>query len=254
MLFVFVPALVFEVMSSKTFQVAEYQWLAVAGLIVVLGPGLLAWPIARIFGYPRRAFVPTMMFNNCGNLGLPLAVLAFGEPGLEGAVVLFLVSNTLHFTLGTWLFGGIVSWKGFFLNPVSIATAAGLLVNFMAIDIPGFVQQPISMLGQIVIPLMLFALGARMLDVNRAQLKSGVIGGITRPLIGLTAAAVAILVVPLEQMHLGVLLIFAALPPAVLNYLFAEQYKQAPELVASMVLVGNGISILVMGLLLSFIV
>jgi predicted permease len=35
------------------------------------------------------------------------------------------------------------------------------------------------------------------------------------------------------------LLVFAALPPAVLNYMVAEQYRQEPRRVASIVLVGN---------------
>ena len=35
------------------------------------------------------------------------------------------------------------------------------------------------------------------------------------------------------------LLIFGALPPAVLNYVFAERYRQEPEKVASIVMVGN---------------
>ena len=44
-----------------------------------------------------------MMFNNCGNMGLPLAVLAFGEAGLSPMVALFTISNLLHFTLGVWI-------------------------------------------------------------------------------------------------------------------------------------------------------
>ena len=35
------------------------------------------------------------------------------------------------------------------------------------------------------------------------------------------------------------LLVFGALPPAVLNFLFAERYKQEPQRVASIVLIGN---------------
>ena len=41
-----------------------------------------------------------MMFNNCGNMGLPIAALAFGPVGLSAMVALFTVSNLLHFTLG----------------------------------------------------------------------------------------------------------------------------------------------------------
>ncbi len=38
---------------------------------------------------------------------------------------------------------------------------------------------------------------------------------------------------------LMVVVIFGALPPAVLNYVFAERYRQEPGKVASMVMLGN---------------
>ena len=41
----------------------------------------------------------------------------------------------------------------------------------------------------------------------------------------------------------GVLLLYAALPPAVMNYIFAEQYKQEPGLVSAIVVGGNIASI-----------
>lgn len=254
MLFVFVPALVFDVMSRRNFQVVEYQWLALAGVIVVLGSGVIAWPAGRALGYPQRAFLPTMMFNNCGNLGLPLALLAFGEKGLEGAVILFLVSNLLHFTLGTWIFGGIISWKGLLLNPVNIATVAGLGVNFLQVRLPDFILLPISMLGQIVIPFMLISLGVRMLSVKRADLGRGIVGSVVRPLSGLVPAMAAVWLLPLDVAQVSLLILFATLPPAVLNFLFAEQYQQDPELVASLVLVGNAMAVLTTALVLWWLV
>ncbi len=254
MLFVFVPALVFDVMSRRNFQVVEYQWLALAGVIVVLGSGIIAWPAGRALGYPQRAFLPTMMFNNCGNLGLPLALLAFGEKGLEGAVILFLVSNLLHFTLGTWIFGGIISWKGLVLNPVNIATVAGLGVNFLQVRLPDFILLPISMLGQIVIPFMLISLGVRMLSVKRADLGRGIVGSVVRPLSGLVPAMAAVWLLPLDVAQVSLLILFATLPPAVLNFLFAEQYQQDPELVASLVLVGNAMAVLTTALVLWWLV
>ena len=249
-LFVFVPALVFDVMSQKEFQVLEYRWLALGGFLVVLISGLIAWPIGKFLRFPIRAYLPPMMFNNCGNLGLPLAALAFSDQGLEAMVVLFLVSNLLHFTLGIWIFGGIVSWKGFFLHPVNVATAAGLLVNFSRIAIPDFLLMPISMLGQIVIPLMLFSLGVRMVSVQGAHLRSGVIGGLICPVSSIIPALLMGLLLPLSDFQLSILILFASLPPAVLNYLFAEQYKQSPEVVASYVFVGNAMAVLIATLVL----
>src|SRR6185369_766099 len=90
---VFVPALVFAALASKSFDLTAYWPLAAGGLIVVLGSGLLAWPLARLLKVDTRTFLPPMMFNNSGNMGLPLMLLAFGEPALPAAVVLFFVEN-----------------------------------------------------------------------------------------------------------------------------------------------------------------
>ena len=78
-------------------------------MLVVLGSGLLAWPFARLFGFHSKTFLPPMMFNNSGNMGLPLALFAFGEAALPAAMVLFLVENTLHFTVGNAMLTGHVN-------------------------------------------------------------------------------------------------------------------------------------------------
>ena len=64
-----------------------YPGLAVAAALVVLGSGLLAWPRGRLFGFAPRVFLPPMMFNNSGNMGLPLALFAFGEAALPAAMI-----------------------------------------------------------------------------------------------------------------------------------------------------------------------
>jgi predicted permease len=58
-----------------------------------------------------------MMFNNCGNLGLPLAVLAFGDAALAPAVVMFMVSNLAHFTFGAWLLDHNIKLSGVWRIP-----------------------------------------------------------------------------------------------------------------------------------------
>ena len=83
---VFVPALIFGALANKSFQIMEYLPLLGATVVAVFGSGLLGWGVARALGVAPRTFVPPMMFNNCGNLGLPLAVLAFGEEALAPAV------------------------------------------------------------------------------------------------------------------------------------------------------------------------
>ncbi len=99
---VFVPALVFGALANKSFHIMQFLPLLGATTVAVVGSGLLGWGVARMIGVAPRTFVPPMMFNNCGNLGLPLAVLAFGEEALAPAVVLFRVSNLIHVTFGAW--------------------------------------------------------------------------------------------------------------------------------------------------------
>ena len=69
---VFVPALVFAALANKAFEVAAFLPLIVASTFMVVGAGLAGWGLARATGMQARTLVPPMMFNNCGNLGLPL--------------------------------------------------------------------------------------------------------------------------------------------------------------------------------------
>src|SRR5699024_1864623 len=98
----------------------------------VLGSGLLAWPIARLCGWQPRTLVPTTMFNNCGNMGIPLAVFAFGEQALPTAVVLLVTTTALQFTLGLGILSGRFNLLTLLRHPMVLATLAGVIA--MACD------------------------------------------------------------------------------------------------------------------------
>jgi len=249
---IFVPALLIDALSSKSFFILEYQSLALAAVFVVLFSGVLAWVFAKIFKLSVAMFVPSMMFNNSGNLGLPLAVLAFGENALGAAVILFLAENIFHFTLGSYIVGGKVSWWKILRMPVNIATIIGLSISISQVRMPELIQIPIHMLGQVVIPLMLVALGVRMTTVDLKAWRIGLLGALMCPLFSIIAAFLILLVIPLEPIQRTQLLLFATLPPAVLNYMFAEKYQQHPKEVASIVVVGNALSIFTLSLMLLY--
>jgi len=249
---IFIPALLIDALSRQNFSLFDYQDLALAGIFVVLFSGVLAWAFAKFFKLPIPMFVPSMMFNNCGNMGLPLAVLAFGEEALSAAVIVFLVSNLFHFTLGTYIVGGKISWWNLLKMPVNIATIIGLTISLTKWNMPDVMHTPIKMLAQVAIPLMLVSLGVRMTQVDLGAWRIGVVGAILCPLFSVIAAFLILLVLPLEPMQRTQLLLFAALPPAVLNYMFAEKYQQHPTEVASIVVVGNALSIFILSLMLLY--
>ena len=236
---VFVPALVFAAMAGKSFDIAVYAPLALGGFIVLASCGLLAWLMARLCGVQAKTLVPPMMFNNSGNIGLPLAVLAWGEAALPAAVILFMVENTLHFSFGARLLDPKTRLLTLWRIPVVFAAIAGFTVALLKIPVWQPFVIAIKMLGDVSVPLLLFSLGVRMTDVSFSEWKVATSSAILRPLAGMLIAAGVIQLLGLQGRDAAMLLVFGALPPAVLNFLFAERYKQEPQRVASIVLIGN---------------
>lgn len=250
---IFIPALIFSVLSAKSFNLVAFLQLASGALIVVLGSGLILLPFCRFLGVVPKTFLPPMMFNNSGNLGLPLIVLAFGEQALPAATILFIVGNGLHFTVGLFILNPGVNPLNILKTPTIAATLVGLVVSIAAFEVPIFLATPIELLGQISIPLMLFALGVRMTQVNFSDWKIGLWGAVLSPLSGLMMAWGAQQLLQLPDNQYRYLLVFGALPPAVLNYMVAERYQQQPQQVASIVLIGNMAALLIIPLALFFV-
>ncbi len=240
---VLAPALIFTALAGKDFDLVANRLLILGSIGVVLGSGLLAWPFAWLLHEDRRTFVPPMMFNNCGNMGLPLAVLAFGQPGFSAMVALFTISNLLHFTLGVWILDHHARFANLLRNPMVIATFAGFLFALFHPPLPDFLMLALKMTGDAMIPLMLISLGVRLSDVSWSSWRLGVIGGLVCPLTGIAMAALLAPVLGLDRAQQGLLLLFGCLPPAVLNFMVAEQYGQEPGKVASIVLIGNLLAI-----------
>ncbi len=250
---IFVPALIFHVLSAKNFHLQEFSSLAIAATVIVLGSGLLAWPIARILKYDIKTFVPPMMFSNSGNIGLPLALFTFGEQALPAAVILFIVENTLHFSVGLKLLDNKASLIYILRIPMVLATILGLLFSLSGWTLAPMLTISIEMLGQIAIPLMLFSLGVRLTTVDLSAWKIGLVGAIMCPLTGLLILICINPFIDLPKLQYELLIIFSILPPAVLNFIVAEKYQQQPGQVASIVILGNLSSLIMIPLALLYV-
>ena len=75
---VMTPLLVYSALASRDFHLAEHGMLLAGGALLIMGSGLGGWLLARLTRTSPRTLVPVVMFNNCGNMGLPLALFAFG--------------------------------------------------------------------------------------------------------------------------------------------------------------------------------
>ena len=118
-IYLFLPAFVFDKVSTSNLNWAEMGGIAAMASIQVLALGLIVWGIGAAFhiGHKTLAAVAlAVMFYNSGNYGIPLAELAYPSKlaavtGKDGAAVqtfVMLTQNFLTFTLGL----ALAAWAG----------------------------------------------------------------------------------------------------------------------------------------------
>ena len=236
---ILVPILIFSVLAGKNVQLEEYASLASGVTCIILGCGLITWLLCLFCKIESKTFVPPMMFTNTGNLAFPLVLLAFGQEAMPAIVIVFIVSQLLHFSLGFYILDRRAKIFNSISTPTIFATIAGITVALTSVEINETILVPLDFLANTGVTLVLFALGIRMNSVSARDIKIAVFGAIWCPLVSLVIAFLLKPLLELNPIQWSVFLLFAALPPAVLCFMLAEQYKQEPTRVASIVLIGN---------------
>lgn len=237
------PMLVYTALASRDFRWRDQLPLLAAGALLIVLTGVAAWAVARATRTPARTLVPVVMFTNCGNMGLPLALLAFGPAGFGAAVALFSISNLIHFSVGARITSAHARTRDLLLSPLMLATALGFASAFSGLRPPELLFTGFKLLGDAALPMMLFALGVRLTLLRREDVPRGLVGAFARPVIGLAVALPLAWALGLDAAARGQLLLFAALPPAVMQFMLAERYQQEPERVAAMILLGNALAV-----------
>jgi predicted permease len=241
---VMAPALVYTALAAKDFRLGDHTVLLAGAAVLILGSGAVGWLLARATHTQSRTLVPVVMFNNCGNMGLPLALLAFGAENFGAAVALFSISNLIHFSLGARITSAHARTRDLLLSPLMIATALGFASAASGIRPPDMLFTGLKIMGEAMLPLMLFALGVRLTALRRQDVPRGLLGAFARPIIGLALALPLVWALGLTGASKGQLILFGSLPPAVMQFLLAERYRQEPEKVAAMILLGNALAVL----------
>jgi len=249
------PVLIFTSLSSKLFDPLAALLFTAASIALILLSGLIAWPLAKFSGANVQAFLPCAMFTNVGPIGIPLIALAYGPEGMATAVVLLVISNVLHFTLGAGVMSGKVDWRMVYANPLVWATVLGVASSQFQLTLPQWVETSCTMIGSLLVPMMLMSLGVRLASSQVADAWVGARSGVLILIIRIAAALLALWLIPLQGLERGALILFACLPPAVFNYMLADKFQVEPNKVASTVIVGHLMSLafLPLGIWLAFV-
>lgn len=237
---VFMPALIFTVLAGKSFNLADNVQIALGAAVVVAGSGLLAWPLARPLGVDPRALMSTAMFNNVGNMGLPLMLFTFGDWALGAAVVLMLILTVLQFGLSPWLLGERFSLGAIWREPFLLAAVLGVAVSLSGVALWPPLMSACKLLADISLGLMIFSLGVRLASTRvGSMLGIGLAGAVVTPVTGMLIAWIFGALAGLDKADMDILFLFGALPPAVSCFIFADRFKREPDKVAAIVMVGN---------------
>lgn len=246
------PCLIFSTLVRAEIDPAAFQEMMLATLALYGAFAVVFGICFRVAGLSLRTFLPPTVFNNSGNLGLPVALYAFGDYGLALSIVLFALMVSLQFSVGLWFVAGPGKGWEAARQPMVWAALIGVALSWGGVRPPAFLDNSIGLIGQMGIPLMVLTLGV---SISRIAVSSVARAALIACLRFLAAGAIAIgvgVALGLEGVVFGVLVLQAVMPAPVTNYLIALKYEAEPEEVAGLVVVSTLLAIAFIPITLSF--
>ena len=249
-----VPALVFTALMKTDIDPAALTSVSLAAALAYGVLTLLLWGVTSVLRLDRRTYLGPLIFGNTGNVGLPLALFAFGETGLGFAVVIFAVMILWSFTFGVWLVSGGGSPARVIREPILLATLLGALFLWQGWQTPVWLTNSLDLLGQIAIPLMLITLGVAVARLTSGHLGRAVWLSLLRAALCTTVALGMGLAFALPPVALAVLILQVTTPVAVTSYMLAEKYGADADAVAGLVIASTLLSVITLPLTLAFLI
>ena len=255
------PALIFE--SLRTAQLPAENYGIVVGFVLAhyTGMFLLSLPLRR-FLFPddpgaQAVASLVLVFGNCGNLGLPILLFAYGQPGFDVGVAFLATNTALLTTLGV----AIASWQGrgswkralgnLLLVPWPYAVVGAIVVRQLG-ELPSWISRATGLLSDGAIPTLLLLLGLQLARIRPREIaRDAVWLSVLR--LGLASSLAwgfATLFGTAGVMR-GSLILEGSVPTAVNSFLLALQFKRRPDLAAAALLLSTVLSVGTLSLTLS---
>ena len=245
-----VPALIFVALMKANISADTLSNLFLSSLIAYLFLALIFWITGKIFKLNMATYWAPLIFGNTGNLGLPLAMFAFGEVGLGYAVVVFAVMAIGSFSIGVWMVSGGGSINKVFKEPMVWATLLGALFLIQGWQTPKWATNTLELLGQMAIPLMLITLGVALARLKINLISRAIILSILKLCVSVCVAWIIGIYFELNDIAFAVLVMQIATPVAVTSYLLAQKYGADANEVAGLVIASTALSVFALPVLL----
>ncbi|GAA3974143.1 AEC family transporter [Streptomyces sp. NBC_01352] len=252
------PALLFTTLANTDLSLIFSSRLIVTALSTAAAAGVfVAVGVVRGWGVGRTTIGALCSgYVNSGNLGIPIAVYVLGDASLVAPVLLFQLLLITPVALTVLDLSGRDGEKGPLWhrlltplrNPIAVGSLAGVAVSASGIDIPSFVMDPVTLIGNMSVPAVLLAFGISLCG-------SAMPGrGPDRPLVLLSVAlktvgqpvvawALAVGVFGLRGAPLLDVVVTSALPAAQNLFTYASSYGVGERLARDSILVSTVLSV-----------
>lgn len=234
------PALIFSFLARNPLTLGQMAEVTAAVLLFTAAMAGITWLVIRVLGM-KTFLMPALMttvFPNTGNYGLPILLFAYGQQAFSLGVIIVVLNFVLMYTLGVYFASLEQSdWRRaaaeVFRLPTTYAAAVGLAVNVLHIPIPDFIYDPIKMMGDAMIPVVMLILGMQLVHVKPG---GDVLPVAVSSMVRLFASP-AVMVAICYLLGIGglmakILVVQNSMPTAVIMTMIAAQYGTRPDFVA----------------------
>jgi len=265
---IFLPALCIKIIYTASIDreavlVPATAWIAIlSGLFVALAAYALLEKRLPIGSREKGVLILAATFGNVTYLGLPVLTGLYGYNAAKYALYYDLLAATPLL----WLMGAPLasrygegkrmeireSFRTIASLPPVWGIGAGFVLNLGGIALPSFLLKTLGMLGDLVVPLMVFTIGLALslpkvrhayAVIPAVVIKLGVV-----PFISYTAA----MLLGLEGTALASCFIEGSMPTMVLSLLIASRFKLDESLAAFVIVVTTVLSFVTLPLVIHF--
>ena len=244
------PCLVFDSLINLDSTYSIVSSIAFGAVIMIFGMLFISFALLKIYNLNIKTYINPMIFVNSGNIGITICLFAFGDIGLEIAIIYFATSSILNFTLGVSIWSGKFSPKILLKTPILFSVIIVILFHINNITVPSMIDNTISLLAGATIPLLLFSMGISLANI-KLNIDFKIISLIIlRSIIAIFLAYCVTIVLGLEGIVQNIIIMQALLPAALFNFLFASEHTNSSLEVANYVMLSTIISILTISIFL----
>lgn len=244
-LYVLGPSLIFSSLVRTNVSLEEATDLILLTFALTGSLLALSFALASLLGYNRPArnsFMLTTVFGNAGNFGVAMALFAFGQQGLERALIMFVAQSFLLNTIAVYLTTSShlppsEALRVIARMPLVYAAIASVIILYFQIELPDPIFLPIQTLGNAAIPVLILTLGMQLVDTPLLEDTSRVaLSSAGRLLISPAVALALTILFGLPGLSAKVAILSAAMPTAVSTVVLAIEFRAEPRFVSTVVM------------------